>query len=45
MSLRLLKCLGRSPESWLAMQHSHDLWLAKKSIDLSEVEALRPSAA
>jgi antitoxin HigA-1 len=45
MSLRLSKCLGRTPESWLAMQHSHDLWLAKKNIDLSEVEALRPNAA
>jgi addiction module HigA family antidote len=25
MALRLSKCLGRSPESWLAMQHGHDL--------------------
>ncbi len=24
MALRLSKCLGRSPESWLAMQHGHD---------------------
>jgi antitoxin HigA-1 len=24
MALRLSKCLGRSPESWLAMQHHHD---------------------
>lgn len=28
MGLRLSKCLGRSPESWPAMQHGHDLWLA-----------------
>ena len=45
MALRLSKCLGRSPESWLAMQHSHDLWQAKKNIDLSDVEALGPTAA
>jgi addiction module HigA family antidote len=25
-ALRLSKALGRSPESWLAMQDSHDLW-------------------
>jgi len=45
MALRLSKCLGRSPESWLAMQHSHDLWQAEKSVDLSDVEALRVTAA
>jgi antitoxin HigA-1 len=45
MALRLSKCLGRSAESWLAMQHGHDLWLAKKNVDLSNVEALRLTAA
>jgi addiction module HigA family antidote len=40
MALRLSKCLGRSPESWLAMQHGYDLWLAKRSTDLSDVESL-----
>jgi addiction module HigA family antidote len=40
MALRLSKCLGRSPESWLAMQHGYDLWIAKRSTDLSDVEAL-----
>ena len=28
MALRLSKALGRSPESWLAMQSTHDLWQA-----------------
>jgi len=28
MALRLAKALGRSPESWLAMQNAHDLWIA-----------------
>jgi addiction module HigA family antidote len=45
MALRLSKCLGRSPESWLAMQHNCDLWQAKKSVDLRTVEELRLSAA
>jgi addiction module HigA family antidote len=45
MALRLSKCLGRSPESWLAMQHGHDLWQAKKYTDLSEVEHLNFTAA
>jgi antitoxin HigA-1 len=45
MALRLSKCLGRSPESWLAMQHGYDLWRARKHIDLSEVEQLKLNAA
>ena len=45
MALRLSKCIGRSPESWLAMQHNHDLWQARKRVDLSNVETLKVSAA
>ena len=45
MALRLSKCIGRSPESWLAMQHNYDLWQARKRVDLSNVEALKVSAA
>lgn len=41
MALRLSKALGRSPESWLAMQDAHDLWLARKSVDLQRVHALK----
>ena len=40
MALRLSKCLGRSPESWLRMQDSYDLWQAKQHINLSEIEPL-----
>jgi len=40
MALRLSKCLGRSPESWLQMQDSYDLWQAKQTLDLSEIEPL-----
>jgi addiction module HigA family antidote len=45
MALRLSKTLGRSPESWLAMQHQHDLWQAKQRINLKEVERLELPAA
>ncbi len=45
MALRLSKALGRSPESWLAMQDNHDLWVAKKSLNLSRVEKLQFRAA
>lgn len=45
MALRLSKCLGRSPESWLAMQHNYDLWKARKTVNLSEVRVLKMTAA
>jgi len=40
MALRLSKTLGRSPESWLIMQNNYNLWHAKQTIDLDEVEEL-----
>jgi addiction module HigA family antidote len=45
MALRLSKALGRSAESWLAMQHNYDLWQAKKSADLSDVRKIKFKAA
>jgi len=45
MALRLSKALGRTPESWLAMQHNYDLWVAKKSADLSDVRKIQFEAA
>jgi len=45
MALRLSKALGRSPESWLAMQHNYDLYQAKKVADLSEVQRVEFDAA
>ncbi|QBQ54770.1 HigA family addiction module antitoxin [Nitrosococcus wardiae] len=32
MALRLSKALGRTPESWLAMQDQYDLWHARKNV-------------
>lgn len=40
MALRLSKTLGRSPESWLAMQDSYDLWQAKRAVNLDGVEKI-----
>ena len=45
MALRLSKSIGRSPESWLAMQDAHDLWLARQSVDLQGVGKLKLAAA
>ena len=45
MALRLSKAIGRSPESWLAMQDAHDLWIARQSIDLHRVGRLKLAAA
>ena len=45
MARRLSRALGRSPESWLAMQHNYDLWHAKKTADLSTVRKVRFKAA
>ena len=45
MALRLSKTLGRTPESWLAMQDAYNLWHAKKNVNLQEVEKLKINAA
>ena len=45
MALRLSKALGRSPESWLAMQHNYDLYQATTVAALSEVPTIEFDAA
>ncbi|MBN8481842.1 MAG: HigA family addiction module antidote protein [Xanthomonadales bacterium] len=45
MALRLSKAIGRSPESWLAMQDAHDLWQARNTVDLKRVGKLKLVAA
>ncbi|HEY2847557.1 MAG TPA: HigA family addiction module antitoxin [Pyrinomonadaceae bacterium] len=45
MALRLSKSLGRSPESWLAMQTNYDLWHEKRSLRLTGVKKLNLRAA
>jgi addiction module HigA family antidote len=45
MALRLSKALGRSAESWLAMQDAHDLWTARHTVDLASVHPLELASA
>ncbi len=45
MALRLSKAIGRSPESWLAMQDMYDLWRVKKNIKLTKVHRVKLNAA
>ena len=45
MALRLSKAVGRTAESWLALQYNHDLWQARQRADLSSVSKMRFSAA
>ncbi len=45
MALRLSKALGRSPDSWLAMQDAYDLWHAGKTLKLDNVHKVQFSAA
>lgn len=45
MALRLSKAIGRTPESWLSMQDQHDLWLARKIVNLQSVSKLKLAAA
>lgn len=40
MALRLSKTLGRSAESWLAMQSSYDLWQMRQHFNVDEIEKL-----
>jgi len=45
MALRLSKAVGRSPESWLAMQDAYDLWAARRRVNLKRVGKLKLIAA
>ena len=41
MALRLSKALGRTPESWLALQDAYDLWQVKKTLNLKSVRKVK----
>ena len=45
MALRLSKAVGRSPESWFAMQHNYDLWQARQRTNLENVDKVEFEAA
>jgi plasmid maintenance system antidote protein VapI len=40
MALLLSKTLGRSPESWPAMQNNYDLWPMRQRFIVDKVEKL-----
>jgi len=44
MALRLSKALGRSAESWLAMQDAFDLWQTKRNLVLDDVQRVEFAA-
>jgi addiction module HigA family antidote len=41
MALRLSITLGRTPESWLAMQDNYSLWKLSKKLNLDDVEKIQ----
>jgi addiction module HigA family antidote len=45
MALRLATVLGRSPESWLALQDAYDLWQAKQHVKLTGIGRLELHSA
>jgi len=45
MALRLSKALGRTPESWLAMQDNYELWQARQRINLANVHPVNLAVA
>ena len=45
MALRLSIVLGRSPESWLALQDAYDLWQAKQHVKLVGISKLELNMA
>ena len=41
MALKLSKVLGRTAESWLAMQDNYDLYQARERLDLESYESMQ----
>ena len=41
MAIRLSKAFNTTPQLWLNMQQSYDLWHAQNETDISDVEVLR----
>ncbi|MES9990801.1 MAG: HigA family addiction module antitoxin [Candidatus Thiodiazotropha sp.] len=45
MALRLSAVLGRSAESWLALQDHYDLWKARQAVNTDDLERLKYNVA
>ena len=41
MAIRLSKAFNTTPQLWMNMQQSYDLWHTQNQIDISKVESLR----
>jgi addiction module HigA family antidote len=41
MAIRLSRAFNTTPQLWLNIQQSYDLWHAQKETDISDVEVLR----
>ncbi len=41
MAVRLSAVLGRSAESWLALQDNYDLWKARKTVNTDELQRIQ----
>ncbi len=41
MAIKLSKAFNTTPQLWLNMQQSYDLWHAQKEINISKVKVLR----
>lgn len=41
MALRLSKVLGRTPQSWLAMQDNYEIWQIQKRVNFSNLQPLK----
>jgi plasmid maintenance system antidote protein VapI len=44
MALRLAAVVGSSPEHWLRVQAAHDLWKARREVDVSKLKRLKEKA-
>ena len=40
MALRLSKVFGRTPEGWLRLQLQYDLWKARQTLDIDQLECI-----
>jgi len=45
MALRLSNAFDTTPDLWLNMQNSYDLWKARKEIKLPFIETIRPTTS
>jgi addiction module HigA family antidote len=42
VAVRMGKLFGNGPDIWVRMQATHDLWHAKRKIDVSHIQTLKP---